>query len=91
MAAKLTTKQLELQAKQLELQERRALLKEAKERLEFDREYIKIQKAQELRNGLSTCFILNEKDGITTAKEYGFSGEQFNFLIKKYYNILKEL
>ncbi len=89
MSRKVTKHQLELQEKKLELQERRAMLKEAKEKLEFERAYIVIQKADQLRWSLSTSFIINT-DGNPT-KESGFSDEEFMVLMKKYYSILKSL
>lgn len=91
MATKLTKAKLELAEKKLELQERRAILKESKEKIELDKNRFNLEIADQLRWALSTTFIKNEGEGLDNAKEYGFSDEQFLYLIKKYFNILKEL
>lgn len=86
--AKVTKQQLEIKEKQLELQERRALLKEAREKLQFERDYINLQKAGELRAALEAQYISDE-----TSEKYTtlFQKKEFDYLIEKYYQILKNL
>jgi hypothetical protein len=89
MAKKLTKHQLELEEKKLDLLERKALLKEAKEKLVIERTYMELYKAGEIRAALTVPYLMN--NGVETTKEYGFSEEEFLLLIKKYYNILKNI
>lgn len=86
---KLTKSQLELEEKKLEIQERKQALKEAKVKLEFEKDYINIERADQLRMALSTNYVINTNGNPT--HESGFSDSEFMILMKKYYEILNKL
>ena len=86
---KLTKAKLEIQEKRLELQERRAILKENRQKLEIDKKGSDLEKAEQIRLALCETYII--EDGSEPIYSSLFQKKEFDILVEKLFNILKDL